>query len=138
MFYGDEGKKAETPQRTRYLLDNGCRLVGRYDTACSQVAEDRLQHGQVRVLSTLEESIRQGLTRITAQARVVTPQRPRMFKKHAKEWETYPEVGKLEPDNEDGLEGEIPRDVVKDSAKGEALEEVEGTEDGPVGQSTLR
>lgn len=42
------------------------------------------------------------------------------------------ERGELEPDNEDGLEGEVPREVVKDDTERKALEEVEEAEDDPV------
>jgi hypothetical protein len=40
----------------------------------------------------------------------------------------------LEPDDEDGLEGEVPRDIVEDDTEGEGFEEVEETKDDPVGE----
>jgi len=42
------------------------------------------------------------------------------------------EAGELEPDDEDGLEREVPGEVVQDGAESNALEEVEETEDDPV------
>lgn len=45
---------------------------------------------------------------------------------------TYAELGQLEPEHEDGLEREIPREVVKDDTQGEALQKVEKAEDDPV------
>lgn len=47
---------------------------------------------------------------------------------------THAESGKLEPEDEDGLKREVPGQVVEDDAEGDALEEVEEAEDGPVRQ----
>ena len=47
---------------------------------------------------------------------------------------THAELGELEPEDEDALEGKVPGEVVEDEAEGEALEEGEGAEDGPVGE----
>ena len=47
---------------------------------------------------------------------------------------TYAEGGELQPEDENGLEGEIPGEVVEDNAEREALEEVEETKDDPVGE----
>ncbi len=44
----------------------------------------------------------------------------------------YPEVGKLEPGNEEGLEGEIPWDIVEDEPESDALGEIEKAEHDPV------
>jgi len=44
------------------------------------------------------------------------------------------ESGKLEPEDEKGLEGEVPREVVKKNSEGQGFEEVEETEDDPVSQ----
>ena len=38
---------------------------------------------------------------------------------------TYAESRELEPDDEGGLEGEVPGDIVEDQAQSKALEEVE-------------
>jgi len=40
----------------------------------------------------------------------------------------------LEPENEEGLEGEVPWEVVEDDAEGKGLDKVEETEDDPVSQ----
>ncbi len=45
---------------------------------------------------------------------------------------THAELGELEPEDEDALEGEVPGEVVEDDAEGEGLEEVEEAEDDPV------
>lgn len=45
---------------------------------------------------------------------------------------TYAESGELEPKDESGLEGEVPREIVQNGAEGETLEEVEETENDPV------
>jgi len=42
------------------------------------------------------------------------------------------ESGQLEPDEEDGLEGEIPGNIVEHDTEGKALCEVEGAEDDPI------
>jgi len=42
------------------------------------------------------------------------------------------ESGQLEPDDEDRLEGKIPREVVKDNTKRDAFREVEKAKDDPV------
>ena len=47
---------------------------------------------------------------------------------------TYAEGRELEPEDEQALEGEIPGEVVEHDTEGKALEEVEETEDNPVGQ----
>ena len=47
---------------------------------------------------------------------------------------TYTGDRELEPEDEDGLEDEVPWDVVEDEAEGEGLEEVEEAKDDPVGQ----
>lgn len=47
---------------------------------------------------------------------------------------TYASDRELEPEDEDGLEREVPGKVVEDDAEGEGLEEVEEAEDDPVGQ----
>lgn len=45
---------------------------------------------------------------------------------------TYAESRELEPEDEDGLEGEIPGEVVEHETKGKGLCEVEEAEDDPV------
>jgi len=40
----------------------------------------------------------------------------------------------LQPNDEDGLESIIPGNIIQNEANGEALKEVEKTEDSPVGQ----
>jgi len=40
----------------------------------------------------------------------------------------------LEPDDQDRLEGKVPRDVVEEHAKGEAFQKVEEAKDNPVGE----
>lgn len=40
----------------------------------------------------------------------------------------------LKPNNEKGLEGEVPRDIVKNDTKGEGFKEVEESKDYPVGE----
>ena len=45
---------------------------------------------------------------------------------------TYASDRELEPEDEDGLEGEIPGEVVEDDAESEAFREVEEAEDDPV------
>lgn len=47
---------------------------------------------------------------------------------------TYAEGWELEPDNEEGLEGEVPRDIVEDDTESEGFEEVEEAKDYPVGE----
>ena len=47
---------------------------------------------------------------------------------------TYPECRELQPQDEDGLEGEIPREVIQHDSESEAFEEVEETKDDPVSQ----
>lgn len=47
---------------------------------------------------------------------------------------TYPGVRELEPEDEDGLEREIPGKVVENDAEGEGLEEIEEAKDDPVSQ----
>jgi len=44
------------------------------------------------------------------------------------------ESGELEPDHEESLEGEVPREVVKDDAESKALKEVEETKHDPISQ----
>jgi hypothetical protein len=46
----------------------------------------------------------------------------------------YPEGRELEPENEEGLEGEVPWEVVEDNAEGEGLDKGEGTKDDPISQ----
>lgn len=45
---------------------------------------------------------------------------------------TYAECGELEPEDEEGLEGEVPREVVEHNAQREAFRKVEEAEDDPV------
>lgn len=45
---------------------------------------------------------------------------------------TYSESRELEPDDENSLEGEIPREVVQDYTKCKALGEVEEAKDNPI------
>ena len=56
----------------------------------------------------------------------------------SREWpnddNTYAEGRELEPDDENGLEGEIPGEVVQHCAKGETLHKVEETKDDPISQ----
>jgi len=40
----------------------------------------------------------------------------------------------LEPDDEEGLEGKVPGDIVEDDTEGEGFEEVEEAKDYPVGE----
>ena len=40
----------------------------------------------------------------------------------------------MQPEDEEGLEREVPGEVVEDDAEGEGLEEVEEAEDDPVGE----
>ena len=47
---------------------------------------------------------------------------------------TYAELGELEPEDEDALEGKVPGEVVEDDAEGKGLEEVEEAKDDPVRQ----
>lgn len=47
---------------------------------------------------------------------------------------TYAEGWELEPDNEEGLEGKVPGDIVEDDTEGEGFEEVEKAKDYPVGE----
>jgi hypothetical protein len=47
---------------------------------------------------------------------------------------TYTESRELEPQDEHGLESVVPGEVVEENADSEALEEVEETEDNPVGE----
>lgn len=47
---------------------------------------------------------------------------------------THSESGELEPKDEDGLEGKVPWDVVEDDAEGHGFQEVEETENDPVGE----
>jgi hypothetical protein len=44
------------------------------------------------------------------------------------------ELREVEVHDEDGLDGEVPGDIVEDEAKSEALGQVEETEDDPVGE----
>jgi len=44
------------------------------------------------------------------------------------------ESRELEPNNEQRLESEIPRDVIKDNTKGEGLKEVEEAKDNPISE----
>lgn len=62
---------------------------------------------------------------------MATEQRPRAVDKKKR---TYPGGGKLEPDDESGLDGEVPWNVVDDKTESEALDKVEETKDGPVSQ----
>ena len=48
--------------------------------------------------------------------------------------DTHAESGKLEPEDEDGLEREIPGEVVEDETESEALKEVKEAEHYPVGE----
>jgi len=41
---------------------------------------------------------------------------------------------KLEPKNEEGLEGEVPGEVVKDDTECKAFKEIEEAEDDPIGE----
>jgi len=40
----------------------------------------------------------------------------------------------LEPDDKEGLESKVPRDIVEDDTEGEGFEEVEEAKDDPVGE----
>ena len=40
----------------------------------------------------------------------------------------------MEPDDKEGLEGKVPRDIVEDDTEGEGFEEVEETKYDPVGE----
>jgi len=44
------------------------------------------------------------------------------------------ESGKLKPDDEDGLEGKVPGEIVKDETEGEAFQKVEEAKYDPVRQ----
>ena len=48
--------------------------------------------------------------------------------------DTHAEGRELEPEDEDGLEGEVPGEVVQHDAERERLREVEEAEDDPVGE----
>ena len=48
--------------------------------------------------------------------------------------DTYAERGELEPHDEESLESEVPWEVVQHSAECKAFEEVEETENDPVGE----
>jgi len=47
---------------------------------------------------------------------------------------TYTEGGELKPENEDGLEGVVPWEVVEENTEGKRLDKCEETEDNPVSQ----
>jgi hypothetical protein len=47
---------------------------------------------------------------------------------------THAEGRELQPQDEDGLEGKIPGEVIEDGAESEALKEVEKAKDDPVGE----
>ena len=47
---------------------------------------------------------------------------------------TYSESGELEPENEEGLEGKVPWEIVEENAESKGLDKVEETEDDPVSQ----
>jgi hypothetical protein len=55
-------------------------------------------------------------------------------KKKKIERTTYAEGWELEPDDEERLEGKVPRDIVEDDTEGEGFEEVEEAKDYPVGE----
>ena len=40
----------------------------------------------------------------------------------------------MEPDDKEGLEGEVPRDIIEDDTEGERFKEVEKAKDDPVGE----
>ena len=45
---------------------------------------------------------------------------------------TYTEGRQLEPNDEDSLEGKVPRKIVQDESEGETLQKVEETKNNPV------
>ena len=47
---------------------------------------------------------------------------------------TYSEGGELEPEDEEGLEGEVPWKVIEDDTESERLDKVEEAKDDPVSQ----
>jgi hypothetical protein len=47
---------------------------------------------------------------------------------------TYAELREVEVHDEDGLDGEVPGDIVEDEAESKALGQVEETKDDPVGK----
>ena len=47
---------------------------------------------------------------------------------------TYTEGGELEPENEEGLEGEVPWEVVEENTEGKRLDKGEEAEDNPISQ----
>lgn len=47
---------------------------------------------------------------------------------------TYPESRELEPEDEEGLEGEVPGEIVEENAEGERLDKGESTKDDPISQ----
>lgn len=47
---------------------------------------------------------------------------------------THAEGRQLQPDDENGLEGVVPGEVIEENTDGETLEKIEETEDDPIGQ----
>lgn len=45
---------------------------------------------------------------------------------------TYPESWKLEPNNEDGFQSVVPRDVIQNKANGKGFQKVEESENDPI------
>ena len=55
-------------------------------------------------------------------------------KKFGEKKRTHLEGRKLKPEDEEGLESEIPRQVIQDETESKGLQEVEETKDNPIGQ----
>ena len=57
-----------------------------------------------------------------------------MIRKWPEKEITYSEGRELEPENEEGLEGEVPWKVIEDDTEAERLDKVEEAKDDPVSQ----
>ena len=124
---------------TEAVSGHGRLGLGRRKRALAvDVDEDGADDDAVEHLGTLscEKKGKAERKRISSahDATATQQQAPSAWKQRKERDDTHAELGELEPEDEEALEGKVPGEVVEDDAAGEALDKGEEAKDDPVRQ----